>query len=260
LPLILAWCLLTAVPALAADGDGDGSGGDSDEPLALTSSSVPDGASGVSADVVITLTFSKNVVNMSVRDNNIGCFSLADTSGSPVPISILMGDDQVDPSVKRIVQIAPVSDLRPGTAYTLVISGNLTSKSGVNLGQDLRIGFTTAGSAATPAPSAPAASARPTPMKTPAPVTPTPEPSPGAVPETPEPTAAPTAVPNPAATASVENTPTPGTALPAVTDTPADGTGGQTGEIKTAIIAILGAAVLGGAVALFVISRFKRKK
>jgi hypothetical protein len=143
LALILAWCLPAGVPALAADGDGDGSGGGSDEPLTLASSSVPDGSTGVAADVVITLTFSKNVVNMSVQDNNMGCFSMLDAAGAPVAVSVLMGDDQVDPSIKRIIQIKPVSDLQPGAAYTLVISGSVTSKSGVSLGQDLTIGFTT---------------------------------------------------------------------------------------------------------------------
>jgi hypothetical protein len=148
LAIVLTLMFALAVSASADDGDGDGTGGGTTEPLTLTSSSVPDGSADVAADAVITLTFSKNVVNFTVRDNNMTCFSMRDAAGTAVPISVIMGDDQVDPSIRRIVQIAPVSALASGTTYILTISGDVTSKSGVSLGQDVAITFTTAPAAA----------------------------------------------------------------------------------------------------------------
>lgn len=126
-----------------ADG-GDGSGGGSNEPLMLVSSSVAGGSTNVPTDVYITLTFSKNVVNFTVKANNMACFSMSDSAGNSVPISVIMGDDQVDPSIKRIVGIQ-ANDLKPGETYTLYISGNVTSKIGVSLGSGTSISFTTAG-------------------------------------------------------------------------------------------------------------------
>lgn len=150
-----------AVSAYADDGSGDGSGGGSGEPLTLISSSVPDEAEDVATDVVITLTFSKNVVNFTVRDSNKTCFSMQDAAGTAVPVSVIMGDDQVDPSIRRIIQVTPVLALSPGTVYILTISGNVTSKSGVSLGQDIAITFTTAPAYVETPPSAAASAEKP---------------------------------------------------------------------------------------------------
>lgn len=147
--IMLTVCLVFS--ALAEGGTGDGG---SSEPLVLESSSVPDGSTGVALDVKMTLTFSKNVVNMAVRDNNLTCFSLADSKGGAVGISVIMGDDQVDPTIKNNVEIKPKATLLPDTRYTLTISGNLTSKSGVTMGQTVALTFTTVGAPeASPTPS-----------------------------------------------------------------------------------------------------------
>jgi hypothetical protein len=146
----MAAALTLQLSVLADEGDGDGSGGGSGEPLMLDVSSVPDGITGVATDVVITLTFTKNVVNFSVKDNNMTCFTLTDSNGTPVPFSVLMGDDQVDPTIKRIIEIKPEA-LSPGTAYTLTVLKEVTSKSGVNLEDDVIIHFTTAQAEAAPA-------------------------------------------------------------------------------------------------------------
>jgi len=143
--IAIALALSPGVCALA-DG-GDGSGGGSGNPLALDWSSVPDGSTDVPPDVTITLTFTKNVVNFTVKDNNMGCFRLVDSGGSSVPISVIMGDDQVDSSVKRIISIAP-DTLAAGETYTLIISGGLQAKNGTYLGSDVNLTFTTAGAAA----------------------------------------------------------------------------------------------------------------
>ena len=131
--------------AFAGTGNGDGTGGGKDKPLELASSSIANGAQNVSQNPEIVLTFTKNVVHFTVRDNNQKCFSMTDSSGKAVPINVLMGDDQVDPSIKRIVTIKPQSSLTPGETYLLKIGGGITSKSGVSIGKDSYIAFTVAG-------------------------------------------------------------------------------------------------------------------
>ena len=156
--LFFALCLLVccALSAFAGDGsgggNGDGTGGGKGQPLVLASSSIANGAENVSQTPQIVLTFSKNVVHFTVRDNNKKCFSMTDESGNSVPINVEMGDDQVDPSIKRIVTIVPQSSLTPGTTYLLKIGGGITSKSGVSIGRDSYIAFTVAGEKPTTAP------------------------------------------------------------------------------------------------------------
>ncbi len=147
--IVLMLALSPGVCALAEGGDG--SGGGSGNPLTLDWSTVPDGSTDVPTDVTITLTFTKNVVNFTVRDNNMGCFTLVDSGGSRVPIAVIMGDDQVDTSIKRIISISP-DPLSPGETYTLIISGNLQAKNGTYLGSDIYLTFTTAGAQETPPP------------------------------------------------------------------------------------------------------------
>lgn len=142
--LVLILGLLTT--ALAEGGSGDGSGGGTEIPLALASSTVSDGSTNVPCDVEIMLTFNKNVVNMAVKDNNMQCFKMVDASGSSVPIDVLMGDDQVDPTIKRIIDIKPKNVLVPGAQYKLTISANLTAKSGAVLGHAVTMSVTTADS------------------------------------------------------------------------------------------------------------------
>lgn len=164
--LFFALCLLVccALSAFAGDGsgggNGDGTGGGKGQPLVLASSSIANGAENVSQTPRIVLTFSKNVVHFTVRDNNKKCFSMTDEDGNSVPINVLMGDDQVDPSIKRIVTITPQSALTPGTTYLLKIGGGITSKSGVSIGRDSYIAFTVAGEKPTTAP--PTTTATPT--------------------------------------------------------------------------------------------------
>lgn len=155
LSILLILILITslAVSVFAEGGNGDGSGGGKNVPLGLAESSVPDGSTNIPTDVTITLTFNKNVVNFTVKDNNMTCFSLSDSRGNNIPVTVLMGDDQVNPDIKRIVNIKP-SSLSEGEAYALTISGNLTAKSGAVLGNDVVLHFSTVAPAATPTPAA----------------------------------------------------------------------------------------------------------
>ena len=82
--LMFALCLLlcSMMTAFAGDGsgggNGDGTGGGKDQPLVLASSSIANGSEDVSQNPRIVLTFSKNVVHFTVRDNNKKCFSMTD--------------------------------------------------------------------------------------------------------------------------------------------------------------------------------------
>ena len=142
---VLVLLFLSTFTAFAEGGNGDGTGGGKNKPLELASSSIANGEENVSRNPEIVLTFNKNVVNFTVKDNNKKCFSMTDEDGNSVPINVIMGDDQVDPDIKRIITITPQSPLTPGTTYLLKIGGGITSKSGVQIGRDSYIAFTVAG-------------------------------------------------------------------------------------------------------------------
>lgn len=136
--LVVIFCV---IPAVA--GEGDGTGGGQGNPLTLVSSSLADGQKDVSLSPQMTLTFSKNVVNMSVKDNNQNCFTLSSANGIQIPIKVTMADDQMEPEKKQIIVVSPATKLSPGTQYILKILPGLTSKSGVTLGQTVSINFYT---------------------------------------------------------------------------------------------------------------------
>ncbi|NMD68668.1 LPXTG cell wall anchor domain-containing protein [Bacillus sp. DNRA2] len=124
-------------------GGGSGSGGGSEEPLALLTSTIQNGTTGVSVRPQIKLTFNKNIVNSAVSENNKGSFSLLSATGTIIPIDIIFADDATEPDKRNDAIIIPKSDLDFNTAYTLIISSDLTSKSGVKTGQETKIAFTT---------------------------------------------------------------------------------------------------------------------
>lgn len=140
---LLIGVLATAIMPLYA-GEGDGSGGGKKQPLALVGSVPADGAAGVNTDASIKLTFSKNVVYMTVRDNNKKCFSLW-TDNQQVPIEVIMADDQIEFEKRNDVILKPLQTLKAATTYRVEIAPQLESKSGVNLGQKTTVSFTTAG-------------------------------------------------------------------------------------------------------------------
>lgn len=135
--------LLSAVPAQA--GNGDGTGGGKSEPLRLVSSVPADGAKNVPVPSRILLTFSKNVVNMTVNENNKTCFSLQSEAGKEIPVTVFMADDQIEPEKRNDVILYPSGALQSGTPYMVKVSQMLRSKSGVNLQQPVTVRFTTAG-------------------------------------------------------------------------------------------------------------------
>lgn len=141
LTLMVMLSVFISIPAFA--GNGDGSGGGQGNPLSLATSYPANGQQGVATATDIKLTFSKNVINMSVKDNNSNCFSMTTASGESVPIQVIMADDQMEPEEKRDVILKPQSELKPGITYKITIAGGLQSKSGVTLGSPVHVSFTT---------------------------------------------------------------------------------------------------------------------
>lgn len=124
---------------------GDGTGGNSGQPVTLVSSSIANGAAGVTLKPTIKLVFDKNIVNFTVKDNNLKCFTLHSSTGASVPIDVIFADDQVDFADRDNAIITPKANLDQGTTYTLDVSPNLQSKSGSTLAQEVKITFTTEG-------------------------------------------------------------------------------------------------------------------
>lgn len=149
--MFLVFCtLLIPVTAYAAGGGGDGKGGGNGSGtgsnsggLSLTSSTPADGTHDVTLPVQITLTFSNNVVNMTVKDNNLKCFTLSASDGSSIPVDVKMADDQVEPDKKRDVILVPKEELKLNTEYTVTISSELKAKNGDVLGKDVKATFDT---------------------------------------------------------------------------------------------------------------------
>lgn len=135
--LSLLLCICT-IGSSFADG-----GGGSNNPFSLSTSDPADGQKKVSIDSDINLTFSKNVVNILVIENNEKCFKLIDQDGQAVQIEVIMADDQIEREKRHEIILAPKESLDYGETYTVVISKDLMSKSGVLLEDEVEISFTT---------------------------------------------------------------------------------------------------------------------
>jgi hypothetical protein len=138
--LFISLCLGPAV--MAENGENSGSGSEK-TPLLLEQSSPADNDLGVAVDAIITLTFSKNIVNMSVADNNLLQFQLREVGGEVVAIDVFLADDQVDREKRNDASITPIKPFKEDTDYELIVNKELSSKSGVLLADDLVINFST---------------------------------------------------------------------------------------------------------------------
>lgn len=150
--MVLAVLMMLSITAQAAGGNGggnggggsgDGTGGGKEEALTVESASVEDGAVLTPEDT-ITLVFSKNVVNSSVKENNLPLFVVTDDNGAAVEITVTMADDQIEPDKKNDVVIAPADTWAEG-AYTLTAQAGITSKSGDVMEQDYTMTFSVTG-------------------------------------------------------------------------------------------------------------------
>lgn len=96
--------------------------------------------------VVIEFTFSKNVVNMVVSDNNSKCFKVIDKEdGNEVPLEVEMADDQIEREKRNNITLIIKDGIEPLKTYQIIVSPELESKSGEKLGEELVLGFMTLG-------------------------------------------------------------------------------------------------------------------
>lgn len=169
IPIVMACMLALCMPALAfaangdgtggggGNGSGGGTGGGSDAPLVVESASIENGTQ-IGSEESITLVFSKNVCEASVRDANRALVTVKDSQGNDVPAVVTLVDDQVEPDKKNNIVVsfdtAPVAG-----AYTLTAQAGITSKSGDVLAEDYVLEFTIAADQSGAAANASAASA-----------------------------------------------------------------------------------------------------
>lgn len=125
----------------------EGSGGGADEPLTIVTATIADGQKDVPQNQEIIFEFSKNVVNLTVKENNQKCFTVTDQSGQPVGFTMVMADDQIERDKRNFIGITVNEGIQAGETYTIAISKNLMAKNGQSLDRDYRYGFTVAGGA-----------------------------------------------------------------------------------------------------------------
>lgn len=117
-----------------------------DKQLELDGGELTQDLENIGETEVIKLTFTNNVVNLKVKDNNMTCFTMTDEDGEFVEFEVLMGDDQEDKEIKRIIEIKPNTAWITGTTYTIHVSDSLEAKNGMPLAEAIDIEFTTGGS------------------------------------------------------------------------------------------------------------------
>lgn len=141
--IVIVIVVLMVLGALSAATLSFAEGGNN--PLTIESSTPSDGDLDVSKDAEIVIVFSKNIVNMAVKENNAKCFTMNDNEGNDTPLDIVMADDQIDREKRHDVQIIPANGLKEGKQYTINISKDMSAKNGNILGEDKTITFSTAG-------------------------------------------------------------------------------------------------------------------
>ena len=144
---VVALCLSMSVVAFAEGGNGsgggkgDGSGGGNGQnaPLVLEECSIEDGQKDVPTDCKIMLSFSKNVAELSVREQNEKAISLKSSNGENATYELIFPEEF---DSRRNIEIS--ATLEPQTSYVLSIDQTLVAKNGVNtLDKVYEINFTT---------------------------------------------------------------------------------------------------------------------
>lgn len=145
LPLLMAMIMASCVTAGAETINADE--GKKVE-FCLEDSIPQNSAVDVEPDSNIKLIFNKNVVNLTVKENNLKCIILKDEHGQVVPSELIFPDDQVEPDKKREIYIDPVDNLKENTTYTVEISPDMLAKNGSKLGETVYVSFSTISSVA----------------------------------------------------------------------------------------------------------------
>lgn len=122
-----------------------------------------DNATDIPLNPKFKLEFDKNVVNILFWTNNSKCFSMKSSNDENVPLNVTKVDDTVSFDLRQFIFVQPVSPLKPGTSYQLIVSKDLQAKNGVAIlggttnGQGVSISFKTQGEAVQLAPATPTA-------------------------------------------------------------------------------------------------------
>lgn len=138
-------CVLTVFTCIFTGFTVEAGEGNKKQPLSLVSSVPANDENNVKVSTDIKLTFSKNVVNMKVKEKNEKCFELKSSEGVSIPFDVIMADDQMEREKRNDIILKPKEELKEGTAYTVIVLPKLQSKSGVELGEEFKITFTTVG-------------------------------------------------------------------------------------------------------------------
>lgn len=110
---------------------------ESADTVAPTVTVVPnDGATGVAVDADVVATFSEAIIRSAVTNANF--FLIKDSDGSNIA-----GTLSID-SAREVVTFNPTSNLESATAYTFIITTNVTDLFGNNMESPAFINFTTA--------------------------------------------------------------------------------------------------------------------
>jgi len=282
--LLIMTCLANASVAFAAGaGDQSGTPGVSGQkPLAYLGTVIVDGgkldnATDAPLNPKLKVEFDKNVVNSLFWTNNSQCFSMKSSTNEAIPVNVTKVDDTVDFALRQFIFVQPVSPLKPGTSYKLIISPNVQAKNGVATlggttnGQGVTVAFKTQGVAVQ---QAPATTVTPAPKPATTVVSPASTPNTDNNGKTTSPnTATPSSVADsskPSVADSQNQTTTPdssanpkpnidGQTTPASVAQSSNATKKGSGISATTWITILGAVLLVGWIAVEIIARKKRK-
>jgi methionine-rich copper-binding protein CopC len=144
--LVFAMIMIMMLSITVFAGDNNGQ-----SPLMVKETIPADGAEDIPIDQEIKLSFSNNVINTTIRENNMACLQLVDSDGNNVDMKIFMADDQIHPDQKRDIIITPAANLAENMTYTLKINGDLSGKNGNTLGEELTVSFSTISTGIDPA-------------------------------------------------------------------------------------------------------------
>lgn len=106
-----------------------------------------DGSSSVPVNPVIRIVFDRNVTGDAIWPGNEQCFTMQDSSGASVPITVsrILNTDNFDE--RQHIFVTPQSNLKAGMTYKIIISGSLKANNGRTMGNNASINFTVGGAA-----------------------------------------------------------------------------------------------------------------
>ncbi len=129
--IILSLIITSSVFAFAnaPEGKGDGTGGGGSIQLSMT---------GIKAEENrIELEFSKNVTNLTVKENNLNSFELTDTEGNSLDFEVEIPDDQLEREKRRDIYLNLTEPLVPEKDYKLTVKSGFVAKNGEKTEEDI---------------------------------------------------------------------------------------------------------------------------